>query len=219
MKRFLVCSVLFTLPICLTSGSANAVDGWANCRSGDAEARITACTKLIESKSLSGKRVFLAYHYRGAAFRKIGRFSRSIADQSFALKRPWPKKVRANLLIHRGLAYYGLRDVISALKDFKAATDLAPNNWHAHYYRARTLNGSAAPSAWQAVYMAIRFAKTNKQKAMATLLLGHQYRKTSNTHRAKSYYRDVIKLAPGHWSAEEAKRHLPPKRCCRPPRK
>lgn len=113
--------------------SANAKDGWAGCRSVDADSRISGCTQVIDNISKQSKHnKIAAYANRAGAYQTKGDWDHAVADFGKALELD-PKS--AVILSSRGAAYRGKGDFDHALADYDAAIAAQPKDSAAHVGR------------------------------------------------------------------------------------
>ncbi len=85
------------------------------------QAKIDACTRLIESGRLSGNYREGAFNNRGNAYSDLGQYARAIQDYDEAIRlNPNDDKAFYN----RGGAYYGLRQYARAIQDYDEAIRL-----------------------------------------------------------------------------------------------
>ena len=114
-------SILQQLDACNASGDATA------------DARLAACTAVIDSGLASDHGVAIAYNSRGLARLKKQEFDRAIEDYSAAIQKD-PEY--ASPYNNRGVAYEKKREYDRAIADFGAALKIDPQNANALANRA-----------------------------------------------------------------------------------
>jgi tetratricopeptide (TPR) repeat protein len=121
----------------IASGSLACAQDIGNCvTQSNAPAGVAACTTVIQSSSLSGHELALAYDSRGSAFAASGEYARAIADYTRALELD-PKFVDA--LVNRALAYNATQQYELASADANKAIQINPDFSLAYFSRAYTL--------------------------------------------------------------------------------
>jgi tetratricopeptide (TPR) repeat protein len=110
------------------------------------DARIAACTRVIDSGKWSGPSVAWAYSSRGSAYLSKGNLAKAIADFDVAIKLD-PKS--ADTFYNRGIAYTDKGDFTRAKTDFDSAISLNPNDAGALASRCyvRAVTGSELDAA------------------------------------------------------------------------
>jgi lipoprotein NlpI len=101
--------------------------------SGNPEAAIKACTRLIEFGSLSRPELAKAYYSRGTEWANQGSHERAIADFTLAIELD-PKFAAA--YYNRALSQSEKAESDLAIADYSAALQLAPKDWRAYVGRA-----------------------------------------------------------------------------------
>jgi tetratricopeptide (TPR) repeat protein len=122
----LLCIVLMALALSISTGAADA-DEWSECNQrdkSDEQARIAACSHVVEQNTESKERLAEAYASRGAAFDNLNEFDKAIADaeQSMLLN---PSYARAYIV--RGGVYFQKESYARAAADFSEAIRLTPS--------------------------------------------------------------------------------------------
>lgn len=107
------------------AGAAQASD-MSICHDESGDTAIAACTRAIESGTLSKKSLAVAYTSRGVEWRSKGQVDRAIADHTQAIKLdPQQWDARYN----RGNAYKQKGDNDRAIADYNAAAKLNPKDY------------------------------------------------------------------------------------------
>ena len=112
------------------SVSATA-DDWEDCKRGEPERRIAACTQII-GKGGANEGQALAHTNRGDAYYVKGDHDRAIADHSTAVEFD-PKY--SDAYINRGNAYNAKGDRERAMADYTKAIEISPSHSFAYYNR------------------------------------------------------------------------------------
>jgi tetratricopeptide (TPR) repeat protein len=137
MRASLVALLLVLVP----SGVLAQVQEWRLCRAEDADHLvIPACTRLIESNTLSRRDRAIAYAIRGKAHWRQQNFDDAIADENEALKLN-PNLVAA--YVARSAAYVARSGDYGVKEDDDQAIEIDPNVAAAYHNRgiARGHNG------------------------------------------------------------------------------
>ncbi|HEY4343392.1 MAG TPA: SPOR domain-containing protein [Parvibaculum sp.] len=101
---------------------------------GEAVERLS---RAIESRTLNGEALALAYHHRGIARQKLGFDGMAVLDYTLAIEQnALPKDVLARAYYNRGLAISEGGDKIGAESDYTRAIELAPDYAAAYHNRA-----------------------------------------------------------------------------------
>lgn len=122
------------MPALLLAGAGWAGDAtWSECNGPDAERRMAACTRLIETPELDPLDRSLAYAMRALAFSMMGQHALSIPDYDAAL-RINPEFPTA--LNNRAWALYKAGQASAGIANVERALELAPLSPHALDTRA-----------------------------------------------------------------------------------
>ncbi len=111
----------------------------------DPEARITACTKLIQSGEYSGQNLAFVFNSRGLGYRRLGDSDRAIRDFDEAIRLS-PSLAQA--FNNRGLTYSDMGQSARAIQDFDQAIRLDRSRPAAFANRCkeRTIIGQLEPA-------------------------------------------------------------------------
>jgi lipoprotein NlpI len=97
------------------------------------QARIDACTKLVDTRLLQGRELAQALYQRGTGHAAKGQYTEAVRDFTQALKFA---PDASDALYNRGGAYSKLGRWDEALADFDALLELVPNDPNTYYARA-----------------------------------------------------------------------------------
>ena len=104
---------------------ATAEQDWVDSRSGASTRSIPACTRLIESKTLSAKKLALAHNARGCSYVRESRFDEALSDFSTAIALEPDNPV---FYVNRGGLHLEVKsDTKNALPDLALAAAMEPN--------------------------------------------------------------------------------------------
>ena len=134
--RFLFCT-LAALPLLTGAGLARAeLSDYEICReaSGEVNARIAACTRILDDLADPQELRSRAARERAHAHYLKGEYERAIADYTVALQLG---PATAALHIERGLAYEDKNDDERAVADYTKAIRIAPDQANAYHCRGR----------------------------------------------------------------------------------
>ena len=95
-----------------------------NSSTGQPQARIDACTRLIDSRYFTGDLLTNAFSFRSLSYIQLGQYERAIEDAGRAIARN-PKE--AGHFYARGTAYAQLKQFPRAIQDFDKAIALEPS--------------------------------------------------------------------------------------------
>lgn len=141
VSYLLICAALAASA--LFSAQAGTAADWAACKShDDPDAAITACTALIEAKTLSGKTLSDAYFYRAVAFEFTNRYQRAIDDLDNAIGLNPKNELAFDV---RGFAFCRLSQCARAIDDFNRAIALNPKFANAYFDRGMAKQRSGDP--------------------------------------------------------------------------
>src|SRR5262245_56387247 len=121
----MVRKLLLTVPVLLACGAtAPAVaDDAQDCINKTGDARIAACTRVINSKKFSGTSLGNVHHYRASGHREKNDNDKALIDYDTAIRLN-PKN--HNALVQRGTIYRIKGDHERALADYDQAIRVEP---------------------------------------------------------------------------------------------
>lgn len=175
----------------IASTVANA-DSLADCRQlRNRDARLAACTSIIEAAGAPDDQKAIAYRQRGALRLDAGAFDAALADLNEAVRRA-PGDAGARL--YRAEVRIGRNDLDGAQADFDEAIKLAPNtpnafNGRGHLSMVRGNLVAAIADFSRAIALSPRSATALNNRGLA-------YRKAGNTEQAIADYTTAINLNP-----------------------
>lgn len=156
-------------------------------------------TRAIDSGTLDGEALALAYHHRGIARQKLGFDGMAVLDYTLAIEQnALPKDVLARAYYNRGLAISEGGDRISAERDYSRAIELMPNYAAAYHNRANLERARADyPTAIRDYTVAISHLKESDRKLP---LMGRalSQEKSGNVGAAMADLDRVLALDPGY---------------------
>lgn len=134
-------------PVSTSRGTASALPSATATMDLDAGAKavegrqydvaVQRLTRAIDSRTLEGEALALAYHHRGIARQKLGFDGMAVLDYTLAIEQnALPKDVLARAYYNRGLAISEGGDRISAERDYSRAIELVPSYAAAYHNRA-----------------------------------------------------------------------------------
>ena len=137
MRRLLaICASLFMLSGIATPGHAQSQADWKACRSGDLDARIAGCTRLIERfDRMSARDRASAFNSRGYCYNEKGQYDQAIRDLDAAIKLDASNVSAFN---NRGYAFNSKGEWDRAISDFDEAIRLNPKFIIAYGNRGRS---------------------------------------------------------------------------------
>ena len=171
-------------------GTATA-DDLSTCADGSGDVAVAACTRALETGSLSRTDRVRAYNHRGILWKRKGDYDRAIADFTAAI-RINPKYSSA--YTNRGVAYVEEHDYDRALADYNVAIQLDPKDAVAYNNRGVAWKNKGEYDLAIADYnTAIKLDKNyvNAYSNRGVAL----YRKGDND-RALVEYNTALRLAP-----------------------
>ncbi|MGB7125369.1 MAG: tetratricopeptide repeat protein [Methylovirgula sp.] len=194
--RFRLLGILVFAATMLPATDANAQlsPQWESCTENqDLDARIKACTAMIESGQETPINLSVAYNNRGNAYRAKGDFDRAIADFNDAIG------LDPNLptvYYNRGNAYDDKGELDRAIADFNAAIRLDPKFAFAYNNRASVYNAKGDFDRAIADYSAA--IRLDPKYAVAYNNRGNAYSAKGAFDRAIADCSDAIRLDPGY---------------------
>jgi tetratricopeptide (TPR) repeat protein len=191
----------------LPAGAAASLDAGTNAISrGSYEEAVHRLTFAIDSGSLSGEALALAYHHRGIANQKLGQTGSAIFDYTNAIKlNALPKGALARAYYNRGLAVSMSGDRVGAERDYSEAIDLAPDYAAAYHNRANLERERADyPTAIRDYSAALAHLEGEKRKLP---LYGRAlaYEKSGDAAAAVADLQQALAIDPGY---QPARMHL-----------
>ncbi len=127
ISRFLVIAVLFGAPL----GPAKAEPAenlWGSCKAENAVVAVSGCTRLIDSNSIGGEDLVLAYLNRGKGHLRAGDGRSALLDLNKAITIGPSSPRRHRVLFYRGLVQTTLKKYADATKNFNDAIKIQPDN-------------------------------------------------------------------------------------------
>lgn len=156
-------------------------------------------TRAIDSHTLEGEALALAYHHRGIARQKLGFDGMAVLDYTLAIEQnALPKDVLARAYYNRGLAISEGGDRISAERDYTRAIELLPNYAAAYHNRANLERARADyPTSIRDYTVAISHLKESDRKLP---LMGRalSQEKSGNVGAAMADLDRVLALDPAY---------------------
>jgi tetratricopeptide (TPR) repeat protein len=175
----------------ILAGLSAAADDWQDCKRGEPDRRIAACTQIINTGGESLENLALAYHTRGYAYAAKGEPDRAIADYNEAIALD-PKS--ALTYVNRGAAYTDKGEHDRAIADYGEAIRLDSNFARAYHNRGYAYNVKREPERAIADFnVAIRL---NPKDASAYTHRGYGYAMKGDNDRAIADYSEAIRLDP-----------------------
>jgi tetratricopeptide (TPR) repeat protein len=173
---------------------------WDKCMSVDPDARIAACTAIIQAPVVdlmghlhvgkAGENLSAAYNNRGDAYIKKGDYDRAIPDFSEAIR----LNPSFGYYRERGIAYNEKGEYDKAIQDFSEAIHLNPNDAFAYVYRGEAYHHKRDyDPAIQDFNEAIRLSSENSRAYGSR---GQVYRDKDDYDRAIDDYSEAIRLNP-----------------------
>lgn len=117
-------------------------DTQARCRGAHPAEKVAACTRLIESRVLSGPRLAEAHFHRGQGHYVLQAFGKALSDFTATLDIA-PRHTKA--YVNRGLIYHLAQEYARAIQDFDAALAIDPEDALAYSNRARAYERQGQP--------------------------------------------------------------------------
>ncbi len=195
MYRMMLCAAAALLIAGITNLSAAADDDSRWCREGNTEAKIAACSRLIDRNPEDAE----AYDHRGEAYSFSNTYDRAIADFDKAIGLD-PKN--AKTYTHRGKAYAGKKDFDRAIADFDQAIRLDPRDATAWSERGRAYESKGDNDRAIADYdQAIRLNPIDRYTYISRARV-YSFSDAKGDHdRAIADYEHVIQLDPKNVSS------------------
>ena len=163
--------------------------------------KIKVCTDVIDSGSVKGLAMGLAYFNRGLARANDGDPKGSVSDYRTAL-RFYTDAIRssapsAQVVFQRGLIYHTMGDADQAIVDYSDAIRLSPRDIYAYVNRGIVLytkkdNNEGAISDFDAAL------KINRCEATAWINRGLVYKRKGNLNQSIADFTDAIKCLPAN---------------------
>jgi tetratricopeptide (TPR) repeat protein len=125
-------AALIAVAILAQPAQAAGEDDIGSCRSGSGDARLSACTRIIESKGASPSERALAYDHRAEELRRERRYGEAVADLDRAIE----LDATVPRYRERGFTYYLSDQYVQAISDFDKVIAATPNDAFYLRYRA-----------------------------------------------------------------------------------
>ncbi|GAB5406340.1 MAG: hypothetical protein Aurels2KO_45710 [Aureliella sp.] len=123
------------LRIAPENAEAMASRGWVFYSKGDNQTALLEFNDAIEAD----KMMLYAYHGRATIRSEQGDYDAAIHDLTYAITNASEQSDASEFYNERGVAYWRMDDLTSALADFERAIDAYPSNAWAHYNRGNVL--------------------------------------------------------------------------------
>src|SRR5262245_16283198 len=163
--------------------------------------KIKICSDVIDSGTLKGLGLGLAYFNRGQALGKAGDPKGALADYRTAL-RYYTEVIRASapsapVVFQRGLIYHVMGDADQAIVDYSDAIRIAPNETYTYINRGIVLytkkdNNEGAIADFDSAL------KLNKCEVNAWINRGLVYKRKSNLDQSINDFTSAIACLPGN---------------------
>ncbi|MFI5033542.1 MAG: tetratricopeptide repeat protein, partial [Reyranellales bacterium] len=163
--------------------------------------RIKTCTDVIDSGSVKGLGLGLAYFNRGVARANDGDSKGSVSDYRMAL-RFYTDVIRTSapsgqIVFQRGVIYHTMGDADQAIVDYSDAIRLTPNDVQPYVNRGIILytkkdNNEGAIADFNAAL------KINRCESTAWINRGLVYKRKGNLNQSIADFTDAIKCLPGN---------------------
>jgi tetratricopeptide (TPR) repeat protein len=172
--------------------SARQSSDWRECNGNDIEAKIAACTRILDSgRRESSNNRAIAYNNRGIGISAKGDNDRAIRDFDAAIQ----LKPNDPIIFHnRGLTYYDKGDYDRAIRDYDEAISLNPKysagyNARANVYFAKGEYDKAITGYEDAI-------RVFPKNAVAYANRGNVYSRKHDFDRAIRDYDEAIRINP-----------------------
>lgn len=175
---------------------------WANCRSEETSAAVTACGRLITDNAVHGADLALAHERLAYALRKQGKVDEAIA--AFTKSLDIAKSPEA--YNERGTAYFIKGQLGDAVADFSRAIAEDPNSGDAFNNRAWAYYTTGR--AQEALADADRATTLSPEKAYVWDTRGHIEERLANRTAAIEDFKKALALDPKLQSSEDALKRL-----------
>jgi tetratricopeptide (TPR) repeat protein len=199
MKRTLI---VFALALVATPGLAQTADE-TNCVNGDPDAKIVACSAVIQSGEESPGDQAVAYDNRSLAYRQKGKLDQAIEDATKAIALD-PTSPPAYL--DRGIAYYDTKHYDLAIADFSKVIALKPDYVAAYNDRGNAYDDSGDHDKAIADYSHALVMKPDYADAFVNR--GSAYEEKKFNDYAISDYKSALKLDPNLKPAQDGLKRL-----------
>lgn len=175
---------------------------WANCRSEETAAAVTACGRLITDDAIQGADLALAHERLAYALRKQGKVDEAIA--AFTKSLDIAKSPEA--YNERGTAYFIKGQLADAMADFSRAIAEDPNSGDAFNNRAWAYYTTGR--AQEALADADRATTLSPEKAYVWDTRGHIEERLANRTAAIEDFKKALALDPKLQSSQDALKRL-----------
>lgn len=166
-------------------------DDWTNCKAGGGDARIAACTRMIEKGGQSPRDLASAYRFRAVAYGRQKEKEKADADLKEAMRID-----PATAAFSRGFAGLLEGDTDAAISEFSKAIKADPGN--ADIYNARGVAYLRKGDADRAVVDYSQALKLDPGSAPALSNRGRFYLNRDNPELALADLNEAIRLAPDY---------------------
>ncbi len=188
-----IVAIVFTYLIAMAASPADARQDpdWRGCNTGNADERISACTKIIDRGREKTNNRASAYNSRGIAYFSKGENDRAIRDFDEAIRLTPKSPV---VLYNRGFAYYSKGDYDRAIHDYDEAIGIVPkyllalNDRGNAYYRKGDYD--------RAIRSYDDVIRLNPKTAIAYANRANAYRMKADYDRAIRDFDEAIRLDP-----------------------
>ena len=181
------------LAIAVVLSRPAAADDWQDCRQGDADKAVAACTQIIGKGPPGNKQVAIAYTFRGIALRKKGDPDKAIADLSKAIGIDPRYAIAYN---ERGIAYRAKGENDKAIADYSKFIELDPKS--AVAYANRGIAYSTKGEADKAIADYAKAIEIDPRSAVAYNERGNAYRGKGASDLAIADFTKAIEIDPKH---------------------
>ena len=190
LERLLLTAAVFTAAVLIfTLYTRDA--RWRVCSTAEPDARIDACTNIIESGYEPAGSLSRAFSNRGAGYRRKGDLVQAMDDYDQAVRL---SRANSRALHNRAVLYGEQKDYDRALTDLDRAIQIDPlyaNAWNARCW-TRILMGQAQ----QAVGDCTESLRLRPDDAVTLASRALAYLKLNRADRAITGYDAALKLAP-----------------------
>jgi tetratricopeptide (TPR) repeat protein len=129
---FPVLAIAWTLALASTALAQARDETWKRCRGNDPDARLSACTLLIESGRETDDELASAYYARGAAYRQKSLFKLALEDFNAAIA---ANPALTDAYGDRGITLTILGRYAEAIPDYSRVIEAFPKLAYAYYNR------------------------------------------------------------------------------------
>jgi tetratricopeptide (TPR) repeat protein len=194
--------IILLLALVATPALAQTADE-TNCVNGDADAKIVACSAVIQSGQEGPGDQAVAYDNRSLAYRQEGKLEQAIEDAGKAIALD-PTSPPAYL--DRGIAYYDTKHYDLAIADFSKVIALKPDYVAAYNDRGNAYDDSGDHDKAIADYSHALVMKPDYADAFVNR--GSAYEEKKFNDYAISDYKSALKLDPNLKPAQDGLKRL-----------